>query len=392
MVLYAHGTTAGPHDVPSQLLGGYQVALAYAAMGFATAAPDFLGLGDSRGFHPYVHAATEASASFDMINASVEWLEFNDPDWDPNYLFLTGYSQGGHVSAALHRELETFWSVIYPVTAATHMSGPYSISGVMRDQTLSDESYGFPAYIAYIVLGYQEVYGTLYDTISDVFKEPFATPIAQFRNDSIDLLELNTQLIALLSAEGDTIVKRMFQDSILERVINDPNDVFNVALADNDVYAWAPLAPTRLYYCGGDKQVPFQNALVAEEAMLALGAPDVQAVNQGPTLDHGPCVIPAVTSSIAFFQSFLEPSSIADLPRNPEHVTLVPNPANDIVFVQWELARDGMTYELYTMLGQKVAGGTSASNQISVYTLAPGMYTLVCTAGDETRLARLIRI
>jgi dipeptidyl aminopeptidase/acylaminoacyl peptidase len=46
IVVYAHGTTNGPMDVPSQQRGGYQVAMAYAAYGFATIAPDYLGLGD----------------------------------------------------------------------------------------------------------------------------------------------------------------------------------------------------------------------------------------------------------------------------------------------------------------------------------------------------------
>src|SRR5688500_11458839 len=97
LVLYAHGTTSGPDDVPSNLRGGYEVAMGYAGFGFATIAPDYLGLGDSRGFHPYLHAETEASASLDMIFAAHEFLENNDPDLDPEFLFLAGYSQGGHV-------------------------------------------------------------------------------------------------------------------------------------------------------------------------------------------------------------------------------------------------------------------------------------------------------
>ncbi|HUR29850.1 MAG TPA: hypothetical protein VMZ69_00390, partial [Saprospiraceae bacterium] len=80
LVLYAHGTTTGPDDVPSNLKGGYEVAMGYAGFGFATLAPDYLGLGESDGFHPYLHAASEASASLDMVIAGFEFLEFNDPD------------------------------------------------------------------------------------------------------------------------------------------------------------------------------------------------------------------------------------------------------------------------------------------------------------------------
>lgn len=391
MVVYAHGTTAGPNDVPSRLLGGYQVALAYASKGFVTAAPDFLGLGDARGFHPYIHAASEASACFDMLNATVEYLESHEPDWDVEHLFLAGYSQGGHVSAALHKYLQDYWSFIYPVTASTHMSGPYSISGVMKAKILSDDSYGFPAYIAYVSLGLQEAYGNLYDSLPAFFREPFATSIGEFRNGNIDLDELNALLITQLSASGDTINKRMLQDSVVERMTNDPSYAVNIALADNDLYNWIPETPTRLYYCTGDLQVPYQNAIAADSAMNALGAVDAHAINQGDGLDHGPCVIPSVINSVAYFQSFLGSSSIADLPKNPEAIALLPNPATDYVTVNWEAAAGGVEYQIIDVNGRIIRHANTASNSIAVYDLQAGVYVVVITAGKETRIARLIR-
>src|SRR5687767_15342885 len=48
IVVYDHGTTSGPNDVPSLLKGGYEIAMAYAGFGFATIAPDYLGLGEAR--------------------------------------------------------------------------------------------------------------------------------------------------------------------------------------------------------------------------------------------------------------------------------------------------------------------------------------------------------
>src|SRR5690606_21394525 len=261
IVMFEHGTTSGPTDVPSQLRGGYEAAMAYAAFGFITLAPDYLGLGDSRGFHPYVHAATEASASLDMLNAGLEYLDFNEPEWDANYLFISGYSQGGHASMALHKEVQDFWSFVYPVTAATHMSGPYSISGVMKDLILSDESYGNPAYIAYIVLGYEVIYD-LFDTVGDIFKDPYAGDIDSFYQGQITLGALNSRLLQELALGGNTVIKRMLHDSIVNILENVPDDPINLALLDNDTYNWAPEAPTRLYYCGADEQVPFENSII----------------------------------------------------------------------------------------------------------------------------------
>jgi pimeloyl-ACP methyl ester carboxylesterase len=390
IVVYGHGTTNGPTDVPSQLRGGFEVAMAYGAFGFITIAPDFLGLGDSRGFHPYVHAATETYASLDMLNASLEYLEVNEPEWDLNFLFVAGYSQGGHVSMALHREIENFWNFVYPVTAATHMSGPYSISGVMRDLILSDASYGEPAYIAYIMLGYQTVYGNLFNDVTEIFKEPYASSIQNFYSGTITLAVLNNQLIAALATEGDTINKRMFQDSIITGIIEQPDHRINVALEDNDVYEWAPVAPTRLYYCGGDEQVPFENSLIAETTMQGLGAVDLEAINLNPTFTHGACVFPAILASIDFFQSFVNPSALEDLDPKSAELQVSPNPALDEVIIAWDNAKHGMDYEIINANGQKVSGGHSYLNRISVDHLPGGIYVIVCTAGGETRMARFI--
>ena len=52
--------------------------------------PDYIGMGDSPGFHPYVHAKSEATASIDMVRAAREYLSTTN-FVDNNELFLTGY-------------------------------------------------------------------------------------------------------------------------------------------------------------------------------------------------------------------------------------------------------------------------------------------------------------
>lgn len=395
IVMYEHGTTSGPTDVPSQLRGGYEGGMAYAAMGFLTFAPDYLGLGDSRGFHPYVHAATESSASLDMLNASVEWLEFNaatQPSWDLNHLFITGYSQGGHASMALHHDLENFWGFVYPVTATTHMSGPYSISGVMRDLILGDNNYGDPAYIAYIALGYQSAYGNLFSSVDQVFIEPYASDIDSFYQGIITLGTLNGRLLADLGAGGNTYPKRMFQDSLLNGVISNPNHPFNVAMADNDTYAWAPSAPTRLYYCSGDEQVPYLNSLVADTAMQNLGATDVEAIDLGPALDHSFCAIPAFLNSIQFFLSFLDPAGIWDQNQSFTTISIHPNPVVDEAIVDWPEAEQSLTYEIYNSQGQPVQHGWTSSLRFETENLISGLYVVILSDGTETRVARFARL
>ena len=93
LAVYQHGTVDGPSDVPSNLQGGYELGMVLSGVGFATLTPDYLGAGEARGFHPYVHAATEASAAVDMIRA----VRSHAPEMDlllNDQLFITGYSQG----------------------------------------------------------------------------------------------------------------------------------------------------------------------------------------------------------------------------------------------------------------------------------------------------------
>lgn len=388
MVMYAHGTTSGPEDVPSNLKGGYEIAMGYAGFGFATVAPDYLGLGDARGFHPYLHAETESSASRDMIFAGREFLEMNDPDLNPELLFLSGYSQGGHTSMALHRELEQSWSSTLPVTAATHMSGPYSMSGSMRDRVLDDEPYNFPSYIAYIFLGYNEAYD-LYANINEVFKEPYATSIISFYNGMINLSELNGLLLNQLALTGGAVVKRMYQDSILSAIENDLNHPLNLALKDNDTYEWAPEAPTRLLYCGMDSQVPPINSLVADSVMNALGADDVEAVNINASFDHGACVFPAVLHSKNFFQSFVDLLAVEDTQTGVHDFVINPNPAKEEIIVSWESATDGVEYKIVNTNGIIIRSGFSSSKKIALADIPSGIYMIICSSGSESRTARI---
>jgi hypothetical protein len=56
LMSYQHGTTLLKSDVASAVEGDALVGIAMAAMGYLCAMPDYVGLGDSPGFHPYLHA------------------------------------------------------------------------------------------------------------------------------------------------------------------------------------------------------------------------------------------------------------------------------------------------------------------------------------------------
>ncbi len=350
-LVYQHGTSSSKNNVPSRYgqPGGGEgdIPVLFAGMGFVTLAPDYLGLGDSRGFHPYVHAASQAWVAQDMLRA-FESLQGQINVHTNDQLFITGYSQGGHAAMALHRAVEQDPANEYNVTAAAHLSGPYSIGEVMRDFILADAVYYYPGYIPNTLLSYQTVYGNLFNQISDGFKQPYAALIEQFYAGQINLGDLNDDLVDLLIAtEGACRPTRMLNDSLRQVVATNPNHPVNVALRDNNVYQWTPEAPTRIYYCKADDQVPYLNSLLARDTMLSRSALMLGVADLDSTADHGECVAPALTNTLFFFLGYRQ---IGDVVRTGEPalrdlISVLPNPADQYVQIQSDQDGDLEVYD-----------------------------------------------
>lgn len=336
MMVYQHGTSDSPSAVPSNPANGERELLRpLAGLGYFMLAPDYLGLGESRGFHPYVHAGSEASAALDMIRAVHSWVAEEADVTLNDQLFITGYSQGGHAAMALHRAIESDPDSEFTVTAAAPMSGPYSISGSMVEVILSEEPYFFPAYLLNTLLSYNYVYG-LYDNLAAVFK-PAYVPVAEaYQAYDLTLSQANAALIdSLLSIEGEVVPRLALQDSIIAVLEAGPSDhPLWQAMQDNDVYNWAPVAPTRLFYCRSDDQVSYRNSIVADSIMNLLGAIDTEREDVNPAADHGGCVFPAILATLDFFGSFqaVTTGTREELAGSPYR--LFPNPARGDFRVQ----------------------------------------------------------
>lgn len=390
LLVYQHGTSDCKTCVPSRYgsPGGGEgdAGLVFGGMGYIAILPDYVGMGDGRGFHPYVHAATEASAAIDMIRSIKQWLNSNAPGGGSTQLFITGYSQGGHGAMALFREIETHLTNEFTVTSAAPCSGPYSISGVMRDLILSQEVYYYPAYIPNTALSYQTVYGNLYNNLTDIFKPEYAGFIQQYYDGQISLSTLNESLIQTLTTlTGASVARRMLQESAIAAVENDPNHPINLALKDNDVFNWTPVSPTRIFYCTADDQVPFRNSVVARDTMTANGAADLQAIDVNPTADHGGCVVPALTQTLFFFAQRQEIINLVDgkEPAAALHVQAGPNPANNTLFVNGLKEKSSIT--LTNWEGKEVYATRHTSGpvlQLSVGDLPQGIYVLKVVQTD----------
>lgn len=393
MVLFQHGTTDGRFDVPSSgEFFNILLEVGFAGQGFIVSSADYLGMGYSKGFHPYVHARTEATAGIDMLLAAREVCDLQQVEWS-DFLFVSGYSQGGHAAMAAHREIQ-LEGIPLEVTGSAPMSGPYSISTEMKSRILSEEVYTYPAYLPYLLHGYQTVYGNLYQDLTEFYREPYASIIRDelLRPDySINYLN-DTLNKALQLNEGAMKPKLMFQDSILEGVRNDPDHRINVALRDNDVYDWVPDAPMRMFYCEADEQVVYTNATFTDSLMNARGAKDVASQSVGSQYMHRECAPHALVAAIDFFRSLMVTPSQED-----RHllglIEVFPNPAVEQITVSMDVALPIGQMQIMDLSGKQLRSFNVDPGTVSIdiSDLPSGIYFLKGASKKGVAICRFVK-
>lgn len=294
LISYQHGTTTHRHGVSTYLSGEIVIGLAEATDGYTVAMPDYLGLGDGPGVHPYIHAASEATASLDMLRATREAQDSLGFELN-GQLFLVGYSQGGHATMALHRLIETDFSDEFTVTASAPMSGPYDVSGVQAAVIVNDSVYSQPGYLPYILNSYRTVYNIAADW-SDVLLSPYDQTLPPLLDGYHGMGELNAAM--------PSIPNQILIPAVLDSFINDTNHYFRVALRDNDVYDWTPTSPMRLYYCEADDEVYYLNAIVAYDKFIENGSTSVTKQSAGENYGHFECAFFALSAGKNWFDTF----------------------------------------------------------------------------------------
>jgi len=292
---YQHGTITQTNDAHSSMdvTGEVSIGIAFATSGYAAVLPDYLGLGYSPGLHPYHHARSEATAGVDMLRAARTFCASNGFALN-NELFLCGYSQGGHATMALLRELETYHTNEFTVTACAPMAGAYDLSGVTTSNFLSGAIAPNPYYFLYLLAAYQNVYH-LAPSLADLLASPYDTnlPALLAQNPTGD--QLNAAL------PGDPV--KILKPEYLADLLSNPRHPLRLGLQENDLYRWRPRSPLRLYHCAADQDVIFANSQVALASFQSLGATQVELIDPVPTADHGGCSEPSLMLAKTWFDS-----------------------------------------------------------------------------------------
>lgn len=301
-LLYAHGTSADRAYDISNLQNqdnaeGILLASFFAAQGYIVVAPNYAGYDTSTlPYHPFLVADQQSKDMIDALVAARSALPVAQASGttDSGRLFVTGYSQGGHVAMATQRALQ---DAGVAVAAGAPMSGPYALAAFGDAVFNGQVNGGAPTYMTMLATAYQKVYGNIYATPEDVFEARYASGIENLLPSLIPRSDLVAQgklpasalfsstppdpsyaditpatqpaNLAPVFAAGfgtDNLVTNGFRQNFLtdQRLNPDggwptittgvaaatPGLPLRQALKQNDLRNWTPTAPTLL--CGGN--------------------------------------------------------------------------------------------------------------------------------------------
>lgn len=283
LVSFQHGTTTTRTAVPSNLsTDGLAGAILFGGAGYVAVAPDYLGLGGSKGPHPYLVAGDAARAVIDLIVAArrVEGVPSTPP-------FMVGFSQGGHASLAALRTLEAAGQAVLGVAA---IAGPHNLLTISFKNALRGGSPQHSLYLAYTARGYAARYG-----------QPLASLLAPayvaLVPDLFDRPHTPEEIIAALPVDP----RALFTPRFLVAYDTGGRHWFLDAMAANEVSGFTPKAPVRLYYGGLDRDVPPEEAIATARRMTAAGA-DARAVDVG-AVGHDPSALEAAPMILEWLEA-----------------------------------------------------------------------------------------
>lgn len=253
VLLYAHGTSVDKAKNMADVLGDGEAGLVmamYAAQGFIVVAPNYLGYtGSSLGYHPYLHAESSAVDMIDGLRAAKAHLAAQSGVAQPGAkLFVSGYSQGGHVAMATHKVLERDHAAELPVTASGPMSGPYNLVGFGDAIVGVQVNAGATLFAPMALTSYQLSYGNIYASVTDVYQAPWAATAENLLPSATPVATLMTQgklpadptFTALFGTGG--LLTDAFRAGY-------PTSAYRAALQTNTLLGWTPRAAMAM--CGG---------------------------------------------------------------------------------------------------------------------------------------------
>ena len=278
------------------------------SLGYLACVADYPGLGVSKGIHPYVHAKSLAVCGVDFLRACREYCSEQGITLN-GQTFLTGYSEGGYATLALQKEIESEYAAEFNLTAVAPCAGPYDLYGMMMT-ILQSVDYGNPAYVAYILTAYDDIYG--WDRLDDFFITPYASMMGSLFDGSKTYVEVVSALPSTLS--------ELLDSTFVADVLAGNEPEVASAFQENTLLDFAPVAPVHFFHGDADQTVFYQNALTAMDSLTVMGGTDLRLTTI-PGGTHNTASLPSIIGVVDWFDGFRSTMLAVDAP--PFQVTLM---------------------------------------------------------------------
>jgi pimeloyl-ACP methyl ester carboxylesterase len=297
LVGYEHSTVTSRQNVPSfhPTGDGLLAPPFFATAGFAVVAPDYLGLGASPGPHPFMDAASEASATLDLLPAADRAAADLGVGLSHDVL-LSGHSQGGAAAMAVGQALQEDDGP-WRLRALAPMAGPYDLAATELPAIMDSRAvdpHRASAYLAYLLIEWNRLYHFSSDP-GQMFTPPYAGTVGALFDGSHDFGEI----------AGALPPPRQLLQPDVQALIAHPTGSFAAALSASEVCQWAPRVPTRLFAGRADRDVVFANSEACRAQILAHGG-DATVADMGE-VDHIGTAIAALPTIRSWFAALSTP-------------------------------------------------------------------------------------
>ncbi|WP_298161378.1 alpha/beta fold hydrolase [Brevundimonas sp.] len=265
VVLYLRGSDIPRNAAPSTPNGIWtNEAAVFGGNGFVTIVPDYIGFGASPSPQAFLLTDENVADFRAALTAAQEELALGTH----TPLFITGFSQGGQLSAALHRDLDARPLHGYDLRETVAVAGPHELVRTFAariEEPLASNpiAMGYVAWAAY-TFAWREG-----RRLEEVFAPAYVAQAPRWFGGSMSMIEL------LGEAPGS--ITEVLRPEFLASVRTDRDFWFNRMVRENETYDWAPRAPLHVILGTADDHVdPAATRILYERARARGGNVSIQ--------------------------------------------------------------------------------------------------------------------
>jgi len=264
-----HGTIFNQNEAPSNSTYGYRELVMLASMGYTLLIPDYIGYGESKDyFHPYYDYNYSSQTVIDLIFSVMEEMNAEKIPYERKVI-LAGYSEGGYVTLATHKRIETTPELNLQVVASASGAGGYDLPEVMETALIEKTNYSAPAYLAFVLMAYNKTYG---------WNRPLTDFISKQYCDELQSKMYGNYYGSALNSYLTTDIKKLFSEKFYNSLKGNAELGLKQKLKENSVSDWKAKAPVFLYHGTSDEIVPYNTSIKTMQTLKKNGSKNVELI------------------------------------------------------------------------------------------------------------------